>query len=277
MTTDETYQPGVDVVVVNYRTPEDLRGFIRSFKDVQYEVPATLHVVNVDPTPDDMRVAEVELADILTPVSFSVHPSNVGYAKACNGAAMAIAQLDTPRQTIAFFNADTRLRPGVLDHCHWHLHQNLDWGIIGPKQIDEAGRITHSGIFGTHERPELRGWKQQDRPDLYDELRSDAVSVSGSAYFVKRYCWDALNDCQQYREVAPDAEGAFLPTCHYYEETWCSYHAAAHGWKIAYDGRVTMVHKWHQASPVGGIAERNMPKSREFFRRACDHHQIKHD
>jgi GT2 family glycosyltransferase len=137
--------------------------------------------------------------------------------------------------------------------------------------------ITHAGIFGTNDKPALRGWKRPD-DGQFDEIRDDALSVSGSAYFIKRLCWDELTNCSKYRKIAPDAVGAFLPTPHYYEETFCSYHAREHGWKVVYDGETSMVHKWHKASPVGGVAEKkHMPESRKMFRAACDMHGITHD
>jgi hypothetical protein len=98
--------------------------------------------------------------------------------------------------------------------------------------------------------------------------------VSGSAYFIKRKVWDFLTECPTYREVAPKARGAFLPTSHYFEETFCSYHAQAHGWKVMYYGPVVIRHEWHQASPVGGWAERQFPVSQKYFREACGRHGI---
>jgi GT2 family glycosyltransferase len=274
---EPVHDPGVDVIVVNYRTPDDLVAFIHSFAAVQFEVPATLFVVNVEPTQADEDAANDALEDIVVPVGYAVCPNNIGYAKACNSAAAAITSYHRPRRTLAFFNADTRLMPGVLDHCHWTLWQNEEYGIVGPKQVNEVDEITHAGIFGTNTRPSLRGWKEKDKGQ-FDEIRDDAVSVSGSAYFIKRTVWDELLECPVFKEIAPEALGAFLPTPHYYEETWCSYHAREHGWKVVYDGDVSMIHRWHQASPVGGLAEKkHMPQSRVMFRDACDRHGIERD
>ncbi len=272
------YAPGVDVVVVNWRTPDDLRGFIRSFVEVQFEVPCTLFVVNVEPLEEDAAAALEELDNVKVPVGYAVCPTNVGYAKACNMAGSAVRELGAPRQTVAFFNADTRLADGVLDHCHWNLHQNKDWGIIGPRQVDDDGLITHAGIFGTNDQPSFDGrWKQKD-VGQFSEMRDDCVSVSGSAFFVKRECWDQLTECEIYQKIAPGAAGAFLPTPHAYEETFAAYHARFHNWKVVYDGEVSMIHKWHQASPVGGKTERILvPESRKIFRAACDGHGIDHD
>lgn len=271
------YLPGIDVVVVDYQTPQDLAEFVDGFAAVQWEVPASLHVVLVDPNEDILYVDEA-VDGVEVPISVTVWPSNIGYARSCNAAAEMVENMAIARQTIAFFNADTILKPGVLDACHWELHQHSDWAVVGPRQVDEEGRITHAGIYGTFEKPSFADrWMKKD-VGQFNELRDDCVSVAGSAYFVKRIAWDELTRCSKFQEVAPKANGAFLPTQHYYEETWFSYHAQAHGWKVAYHGGVQMVHKWHRASPVGGDAEkRYLPESRKAFRAACDAHGIAHD
>lgn len=277
---------GIDLVVVNYRTPDDLRLFLKSVLDgLPFDgVLSTVTVVQVAPTEDDILMAE----DMITRLN-QAQPGlawqasfswNIGYASACNaGAALGSSGV------VALFNADTILAEDTLQRCYDFLAGHPSVGICGPRQVDEAGRITHAGIFGTNEQPRLRGWKQQGN-DFQDE-RLDAVSVSGSAYFVKRIVWEQLTSCPVYQQfledrrfddsMAHEREGAFLPTQHYYEETWASYHARAHGWKIGYVGSATMIHKWHKASPVGGHADRAMPESRLLFRDACDHHGIGHD
>jgi GT2 family glycosyltransferase len=260
---------GLDVVVVNYRTPGDLGGFLDSFTRHSGHVATSLTIANVAPLPGDEKLAhffaERHDADIVT------FTENVGYARACNHAATL-----GDRKVLAFFNADVRLTAGALDECYGALMARPDWGVLGPRQIDDHGRYTHAGIFGTQAQPSMRGWHKRVS-GAYEDIRDDAVSVSGAAYFVPRKVWADLTGCEVYREIAPDAEGAFLPTPHYYEETWCSYHAQAHGLKCVYFGTVTIVHRWHQASPVGGRAERLMPQSRAMFRAACDRHGIPHD
>jgi len=259
--------PGIDVVVVDYRTPDDLAGFIGSFEEVRDEVDAVLHVALVDP------LDEAQHRGVVDPscMNVQVFPTNVGYARACN-------ELGSrgEREVIAFFNADTRLRPGVLAGCRQHLLDNPQVGIVGPRQVDDDCRITHGGIFGTNLHPSFGGrWRARD-VGQFSEI-TETISVSGSAYFIKRECWDVLRSCPLFERVAPDAVGAFLPTQHYYEETYLSFHARYHGWQIHYLGPLAMVHRWHQASPLGEIERRILPTSRAYFRRACDEHGIDHE
>jgi GT2 family glycosyltransferase len=255
----------MDVVVVNYHTPVDLERFLLTVSKWPPTQPATLTVVDVA---SEEREESFEWANgegLLIGV-----PDNIGYARACN-----LAAARGEGEIIALFNADIEVTPGSLAACESALAGHPRWGVLGPCQVDEANRIRHAGIFGNLDAPVHRGWNEVNRGQ-YGDTRV-AVTVAGSAYFVKRDLWSELTDCPLYREVAPDALGAFLPTPHYYEETWACYHAQAHGREVMYFGGVTMVHKWHRASPIGGYAEQQMPISRAMFHRACDRHDIPHD
>lgn len=253
-------QPGVDIVVVNYRSYADLTAFIAHCEP---EIEHTLWIADVDPeTPQDWDGVN---ANIIT------HEQNVGFARAVND---AVKRGD--REVVAIFNADTQLRPGVVETLHAELLTHRMWGAVGPKQVNCLGKITSAGVFGLLNNPEMRGWQRADS-DVYSDIRDDAVTVSGSAYFMRREVWDEMTACPLYRESAPDAQGAFLPTPHYYEESACSYHLHAHGYRVVYYGGVSMLHHWHNASPVGGWAERQYPVSRELFRAFCDHHDLAHD
>lgn len=264
-------RPGVDLVCVNYKTPDDLLGFVRSVHKYEPTIPYNLVIINVDPGPQDDAAALNLLNEDLSGRSDYVRTgTNVGYSGACN-----LAATRGDHEVIAFFNADTRLTEGVVDECYAALVSHDDWAVLGPRQVDQRERVTHGGIFGSLAQPRLRGWKQKNG-DEYADVR-EAVTVSGSAYFVKRFVWDELTHCSVFRDIAPEAEGGFLPTPHYYEETWFSYHAQAHGWKIIYYGSACMIHKWHQASPRGGWADQQVKRSRAMFREACDLHGIEHD
>lgn len=265
------FEPGVDVVMVAYRSPVDARGFIDSYLETRNR-HTSLWVADVDPSDVDEEAMDLALRAVPGEHGLTVWNTNVGYAHACN----SLAACGT-REVIGFFNADTRLTPGVIETIYDVMMLHDDWAIVGPRQYDDHGRITAGGIFGTNEKPTFDGrWQQPDNGQCND-IRTDAISVSGSAYFVRRDVWNDLTECEMYRKAAPEAEGAFLPTPHYYEETYCSYHARAHGWKVVYFGAVGMLHRWHKASPVGGYAEQMMPISQQLFRDACDVHQIAHD
>lgn len=263
---------------MNWRTAPDLQAFLDSLTANPPTVQFTVTVVNVEPTPADELVAEAWVA--AARARWNIHcihrsfPTNIGYARACNFG----ASLGT-HDVVALFNADVEVTPGSIDECTAALLAGADrnWGILGPRQVDQQNRLVHAGIFGTLDKPTFGGrFRARDRGQA-SETRDDAVTVSGSAYFVLRHVWEYLTDCQVFKAIDPGAEGAFLQTEHYYEETWCSYHAQAHGWKVVYYGPVCMTHKWHRASPVGGRAEQMLPASQAKFRAACDDHGIPRD
>jgi GT2 family glycosyltransferase len=260
---------GLDVVVVNYRTPNDLNAFLTSYAAYPCFWPASLTVANDQPGPADTAVV-ARWAEQM-PLRQLLFGENVGYARACNRAA-TMGQGDV----VAMFNADVVLTPDSLTHCYEGILANPSWGVLGPRQVDERNRLVGCGVFGSPREPRQRAWHELDVGQCSD-IRTDALTVSGSAYFVRREVWRLLTDCGVYRAIAPDAEGAFLPTQHYYEETWASYHARAHGYSAVFFGPVVMTHLWHRASPHGGPADQQMGVARQEFRDACDAHAIPHE
>jgi len=261
-------RPGVDTIIVNYRTPDDLNRCLRAHED--FGVPESdTWVVNVSPEDADLKVDLFWTGNEHPRVHHIIHHANVGYAKAVNHAASL-----GDREVIAIFNADTALTPDVMSSCLEALQANEDWGVLGPRQVDDAGRITSAGIFGTHQAPAHRGWREANSEKFGDV--KEAITVSGSAYFIKRPVWEMLTECPVYKELHPEALGAFLPTQHYYEETWCSYHTYAHSYKVMYFGPACMIHQWHKASRMG-VAEQQMKPSQTMFRHACESHGIPHD
>lgn len=197
---------------------------------------------------------------------------NVGYAAACNQLA-AVGD----SEFLALLNDDVWLSSAdVMSMERSFAETGAD--ILGPKQRDEQSRVRHGGIFGTNEAPRFRGWAVKDPNDELFRDRKEAVTVSGSAYFVRRSVWDALTNDPEYRKLVPDATGAFLPTFFYYEETWCSYFARHRGYKLMYDGTVSIGHTWHGSHDKNDDLDKVVVKeSRAMFRTACDFMGISRD
>lgn len=251
-------EPGIDLIVVNYKTPGDLECFGESYLKFPGDMETTLYVVNNDPEQEDIDIGE-KYADV------HIHGPNLYYSGSAN-----LAASKGNREVIGILNADTRLLEGTLDNLYEEFMSHDDWGVAGPLQIDDRGLVTHGGIFGTLKAPKHRSWHSRVTEELHSN--QEAVTVSGSAYFIKRSVWEELSNCEVYCDKYPDAKGAFLPTNHYYEETWCSYHAQAHEYKVIYFGESKMIHLWHKASPIGGWSDQQMPLSKKMFRDMCDYH-----
>lgn len=257
------YDNGLCVVVVNYRTPHDLKNFIDSYVFQQSTVDSELIVVDVDPTEESYEQSREVLTKYNFPFQYWPIMHNCGYSGACN-----FASTLTDKEVVAFFNADTKLFDDTLDLCYCALVNHDDWAVVAPLQVDSGGRVTHAGIFGTNDKPKHRGWRSK-HPDEYRDVL-EAVTVSGSAYFVDKRIWDKLAVDNEWQSLYPGIEGCFLPTPHYYEETWYSYFARHRGYKVIYFGEAMMIHEWHKASPVGSVERSVMKTSQQMFRDACD-------
>jgi len=201
---------------------------------------------------------------------------NIGYSAAVN---MMASRTDS--SIIGILNGDVWMTTEDCIKIEKIFNENNDIHILGPKQRDEQGYITHAGIIGTNSAPRHRAWREYDPDDQLYRDRVECVTVSGSAYFIRREVWYSLTNNEKYRSLYPDAIGAFLPTPHYYEETWCSYFARHLGYNVIYDGSVSIGHSWHASTPKPGQgeshADKYFPISREIFREACDYIGIERD
>lgn len=254
----------VDVLVVDYHSPNDLRAFLQSVPaaagDLPYRLwigqPDVVATEDTDPFAVDVDPARAEVI---------MWPDNVGYNRALN----YLGSLgEAP--IIACFNADVILSPGSLEQLA-SAAANHAWGLIGPRQ-EWSGKITNGGIFGTQIEPRFRDWKAPAVRGRADDIREDAIYVQGSALVLRREVWDELTACPLYQEVATGAEGPWLPVQHFYGDSYLSLHAAAHGYKRVFLGTTTIQHRCG-ARPMG---ERDKP-DRARFRGACDHHGIEHE
>ena len=262
----------IDLCVVNYNTRPLLNRFLDCLHHDLHQVEKVWNLYIADNNSPDDSVDWLKYNFSRYKINKFYDNENIGYSSACNQLAAT-----GNGKIIALLNADVWM--SSLDLCKIEkiFNDNPDIHILGPKQRDESGFITHAGIIGTNTAPKHRGWREHDTKDILYKDRIPCVTVSGSAYFIRREVWNALWNDKQYREMFPGATGAFLPTPHYYEETWCSYFARHRGYNVVYDGSISIGHSWHKSSNVGGEADSKFSISREIFRKACDTIGIERD
>lgn len=270
----------IDLCVVNYNTRTLLQRFLDTLHSDLYtpngitEKNWNLYITDNDSSDDFIPwMRENEERYEIDRVYLR---QNIGYSAATNMMASK-----SSGDIIGVLNGDVWMTSEDCMKIENIFNQNPDIHILGPKQRDENGLITHAGIVGTNTEPKHRGWREHDPENKLYKDRISCVTVSGSAYFVRREVWEAMTNNAKYREIYPDAIGAFLPTPHYYEETWCSYFARHLGYNVVYDGTVSIGHSWHASTPKPGEgishADKYFPISREIFRKACDHIGIERD
>jgi glycosyltransferase involved in cell wall biosynthesis len=266
----------IDLCVINYNTRALLERLLDTLHSDIDTVPKSWELHIADNGSSDDTVDWLVQNGANYKITNAVSNENIGYSAACNQLA-----LNSSSDIIALLNADVWFTSNDIFHINKIFEDNPDIHILGPKQRDENGFITHAGIVGSNVKPAHRGWRQHDPDDLLYRDRIDCVTISGSAYFIRREVWNSMTNNPQYRELYPDAIGAFLPTPHYYEETWCSYFARHLGYRLVYDGSVSIGHSWHASSPKPGQgyseADSKFPISREIFRKACDYIGIERD
>lgn len=266
----------IDLCVVNYNTRHLLERFLLTLHDDIHHVEKKWNLYIADNGSSDDTLDWIKNEGFRFKIDAAYSNDNIGYSAACNNLAAS-----SKNDIIALLNADVWLTSADVYKINRIFEDNPDIHILGPKQRDENGSVTHAGIIGTNVQPRHRGWREYDPYDLLYKDRIPCVTISGSAYFIRRSVWNDLTNNDQYRQLYPDAIGAFLPTPHYYEETWCSYFARHLGYNVVYDGSVSIGHSWHASSPRPGEgiseADSMFPISREIFRSACDFFGIERD
>jgi GT2 family glycosyltransferase len=270
----------IDLCVVNYNTRTLLQRFLDTLhSDIQSPNGAlsknwNLYITDNDSTDDFIPwLRESEENYFIDRVYLR---KNIGYSAAINMMASK-----SNAEIIGILNGDVWMTTDDCRKIQNIFNENPEIDILGPKQRDENGYITHAGIVGSNTAPKHRGWREHDPEDNLYKDRINCVTVSGSAYFVRRSVWNSMTNNPKYKEIYPNAIGAFLPTPHYYEETWCSYFARHLGYNVVYDGSVSIGHSWHASTPKPGEgishADKYFPISREIFRKACDYIGIERD
>jgi len=266
----------IDLCVVNHNSAQLLKRLLDTLHSDLDKVEKVwkLYITDNHSTDDFINIMRENSYNYLIDNLFL--RKNIGYSAACNEMVS-----NSKSDIVALLNGDVWLSSADCLAIQEIFDANPDIHILGPKQRDENGFITHAGIIGTNTSPKHRGWREHDPNDLLYKDRISCVTVSGSAYFVRREVWDAMTNNEEYNKLCPGAIGAFLPTPHYYEETWCSYFARHLGYNVVYDGTVSIGHSWHASSPRPGegISEvdKYFPISREIFRKACDYFGIERD
>jgi cellulose synthase/poly-beta-1,6-N-acetylglucosamine synthase-like glycosyltransferase len=264
---------GVDIIVVNRQTPDDL---LRCLTSINEHPPArdfTVTVVQVQPADIDMTVAIPFMS--LEHWHEQIWEENVGYNIACNhaGAHGALS-------TIVFMNADTWVHPDTFDGLVEGFSRYPDCGVSGPLQRDGQGSVTAGGIFGTDAAPRHRAWKRvvlgpNDAPELFKN--EPCLFVAGSILAMQRAVFDELTACSLYQDLVPGANGPWAEMAHFYGDTWVSVHARAHGRSTFFLGAVQAGHQWHTSSAIGGYGEQHHDDDHEMFRKLCDHHGLDHN
>lgn len=258
----------IDIIVVNYKRYDLTYRFLDSFLYFFPKSDYTLTVVDNE-TSSGLEALQLSL-DAYKNIKYLSSEENLGYAKAVNWAAS-----ETQSKYIGIFNNDVSfLNYDCIDRCIEFLEENPDVGVVGPKQLDSKGRLTHAGIIGSGDSPRHRAWLQPDSGEYNSP--EEVVTVIGAAMIVRRSAWNAIMEDPIYRRHWPDALGAMPEHFLYYEETALNYMMPRFGYKVYYLGDAVCSHEWHQTIKEHGDMNA-FEESRELFRSLLDDMEILHD
>ncbi|HEY0518897.1 MAG TPA: glycosyltransferase family 2 protein [Ilumatobacteraceae bacterium] len=245
----------LDVVIVNYETPDLLGACLRSIAAVDAACIGDIIVVDNSRTPEPAQRVVRDHAGVRLIRS----AGNVGYGRAANtGVAAATSQY------ALVLNADSQLRDGAADALVRELDLHPEAAIIGPRLVDDAGRVQPScarfpaagrlflnetglwkiGLF----KPIATTLGRRVLPFFDPDEPTVVPWVLGAALAVRRRSFDDV--------------GGFDPAYFmYYEEVDLSRRLAATGAVTRFTPAATISH-------VGGAStsQNHAPMQREMFR-----------
>lgn len=223
-----------DVIIPTYNTAKMTMECIQSVLKHNRKV----HVIVVDNGDDQTK--ELIQSKFLN-VGYIKNKNNVGYAKACNQGIYA-----GHAEYIIFLNSDTKMiHDGVLDVMKSVFQKNPQCAVVGPKLINDSGRIVGCGVVGSNASPKIRGWLKMDGKDKYcTEIQ--CISVCGACMMIKRSNIPILGMMDEHYPF-------------YFEETDYCYNARDKGYDVIYTPLAKVIH-------YGGASSRDRIQTNQWFK-----------
>lgn len=265
----------LDITVIAYRSPADVARFVDSISTQRSRDGWELDVLVVDVDPADH--ATVDALDRVGPGTqigwgYAKTQSNIGYNAAANGYGHRGGDVQIVCNADVAFTAES---PACIEALAVAALVP-EWGTVGPRQVNQQRKVTAGGIFGPTDRPKLREFKRHNSHAVWD-VRSDATYVAGSIVALRSDVWAELTACPVYQDAANHPAGPWLPTKHWWGDSWLGYHALHHGYCNAYLGDVWAFHDVHGAPGSLTWGQRNKAPDAALFAAACEAHGISHD
>lgn len=222
----------VDVVIVTYNGRSVLPACLESLRQCSHEnLHFSITVVDNNST-DGTREW---IADKYPEVHVINSGYNAGFAVANN-----IALRSSSSEFVLLLNPDTVMRPGVVEHLASVAANDKEIGIIGCRLEQENGEFDHAAKRGFPSQKEaLKYFLSKDKPasrqSAYlaphvSEYGFDEVdAINGALMLVRREAMNTVGFLdERYWMYGEDLD-------------WCR-RFKLDGWKVIYDGRVTVVH-----------------------------------
>ncbi len=128
------YETMLDIIIVNYNSTDHLIHCLRSVRKSLNGSDAGIFIQDNASTDGVNRILSE-----FPQVSLTVNPDNLGFAKAVNKA------LEQGRgDYVVLLNPDTYITNGFFESGMVFMHKHPDVGVIGPKILDNDGKLQNS-------------------------------------------------------------------------------------------------------------------------------------
>jgi N-acetylglucosaminyl-diphospho-decaprenol L-rhamnosyltransferase len=235
----------VAIVILNYNVAPLLRQCLRSLEAASHEVRARAIVVDNCSEDESVSMVRTEFPDVIVIQS----PSNGGFSVGNNLALRAISELPSMPRYVWLLNPDTVVPPNALRALVDFMDQAPDVGVTGPRlllsngELDLACRrsfpsplVSFYHMIGLSRLfPRSARFARYRLTYLPDDVVADVDSVVGACMLVRG---------ELLRSVGLLDESFFM----YGEDLDWAYRIKNSGWRVVYNGTVTVIHHKRQSS-----------------------------
>lgn len=239
-------RPGVvSVVLVNFRGADDTIEAIRYLGELSWP-REFIEIVVVENASGDNSAERIRAA--APHVKLVESRTNEGFAGGCNlGVAASTGEV------IALLNNDARPDPGWVRAAMAVFAESDDVGAVASKVLDWDGELVD--YIGSAMTWYGMGYKPftAERPPRVPETRADVLFGTGSAMFVRRSVWDAVDGFD---------ERYFM----FFEDVDLGWRINLAGWRYVYEPASLAFHKHHASmSAFGSFKETQLLERNALF------------
>ncbi|HWL17219.1 MAG TPA: glycosyltransferase family 2 protein [Opitutus sp.] len=230
----------LSIVIVAYRSRDEIGACLASLPPTT--AGGVVEVIVVDNSPGD---GAGELIRARFPsVNYVPAPTNLGFGRANN---LGFAHTDPRGEFVLFLNPDTVANAPALEHCVERLRHDSRIGLISPKLVLADGSMDlacrrsiptawdgfcrASGVAARFPRTKL--FSGYNLTHLPESASCDVGAINGAFMLAPRRVLQA---------VAPDGKVFDEAFFMYGDDLDLCLRVARGGWRIVYDGRVSITH-----------------------------------
>lgn len=245
---DLVMMPLLSIIIVAYKSRGEIGACVASLP--RAIEGRAVEVVVVDNSPGGEGVGDV-LAAAYPQVGYVPAPANLGFGRANN---LGFARTSAAAEFVLFLNPDTVCNEAALVHCVARLRADERIGLVSPKLVRADGSMDlacrrsiptgwdgfcrASGLAGAW--PQVKLFSGYNLTHLPENGTYDVGAVNGAFMLGRRKVFESVAERGR---GDPGAAAVFDEAFFMYgDDLDLCLRVARAGWRIVYDGRVSIVH-----------------------------------